>query len=182
MKMSNSNKNANTLLTPKENHCKSINLPNEILKPTNTLSSNKTPNIILNKTKTRMSIASTSNNNNNISYIPINGTENNNKHIVSNNRINNSQHSKNKNKSSTSQLKDLKIRKDAKGVPIIKGKKKHRITFKDALDDVTGLIEEIEIESYKDYNAKELTIIEEKQETIKNKNNNDNTSCACAIF
>jgi len=92
-----------------------------------------------------------------------------------NNIINNN--GKNKRNSSTKQLNNLTSRRDAKGTPIIKGRKKHQITYKDYLDSKAKLVEVVKIESFKEYNAQDTDSIKQ------NKNSqDDNTSCACSIF
>lgn len=68
------------------------------------------------------------------------------------------------------------IRKDAKGVPIVKGHKKHRVTFRDFISK-QSLIDFINIESFKKDNSIEnSTISQEKTE------DSDNTSCTCLIY
>ncbi len=88
------------------------------------------------------------------------------------------------------QIKDSKTRRDAKGNPIIKGRKKHAISFKDLLDKNADLVEVVDVESFKEYNAKELSFADDKHASLTNLNNSsinngkssDNTSCACIVY
>ncbi len=144
----------------------------------------KLSNLNFNKVKTRNSVTTSTTNNDNKSIFNNNllltSTNEREKTSMNNNFNNNIQ--KNKKIDSNNVLKDMKIRKDANGVPIIRGKKRHRVTFKDMIDIKFELIDEVEVESYKDYNAKEISILEESNKKINNDNNNDNTSCTCLIF
>lgn len=162
--------------SPKNHHLKPIKIPSENLVATSSMSSSKNSNL-LHKVKSRNSVA--------VNYpsanVLLNGTDNKEKlgfsHFNSNSYL-----SKVRRVSDISQIKDNKIRRDAKGNVIVKGRKKHRISFKDILNKNANLVDVVDIESYKEYNAKELSILEEKQGTINNMNINDNTSCACIVF
>ena len=57
----------------------------------------------------------------------------------------------------TTNLKNVNIRKDRIGTLILKGKKKHLVTFNDQIGDV--LIDIKYIESYKKYNVRSKNII-----------------------
>lgn len=65
-------------------------------------------------------------------------------------------------------------RTDRRGIPIIKGSKKHRVTFSDNLKRKSSFVDKVEIESYKHYNVSN-TFSEEK------KSNSNSVSC-CAIY
>jgi hypothetical protein len=43
-------------------------------------------------------------------------------------------------------------RRDSRGIPIVKGLKKHKVVFADRMQNKKSLIEKVEIESYKKYN------------------------------
>ena len=85
--------------------------------------------------------------------------------------------SKGKSSALNSQLTNVKCRRDWKGNRILKGKKKHQITFKDFKDSNAKLVEVVKIESYKAYNAKEIDDKEQKEI-----NSDEINSCACSIF
>lgn len=78
---------------------------------------------------------------------------------------------------SAAQMPNFNCRRDAKGTPILKGRKNHKITFRDYLDNDSKLTDVVKIESYKEYNAKEIDSKE-----LKKTGTDDNTSCACTIF
>jgi len=175
----NGNSNSGVKESPKTHFKPPIKIASENLIATSTMSSSKTSNFLY-KAKQRNSAA-----NNIANPNPrVNGTDNREKLSVSQ-LNNNSNLSKVKRVSDISQIKDVKFRRDAKGIPIIKGRKKHRISFIDIQDKNANLVDIVEIESFKEYNARELTILEEKQTTLNGnltRNSNDNTSCACIIF
>lgn len=84
-----------------------------------------------------------------------------------------------KTNASSIQLSNIKCRRDARGTPILKGRKKHRIAFRDYLDGNGKLFEVFKIQSYKEYNAQHIEV----NLHMKNNNNkDDNTSCACIVF
>ncbi len=183
----NGNSNLSVKESPKHHHMKPIKIPSENLISTASMSSSKTSNLHY-KSKSRNSTANNHNNLNNNNNLTSNGTET--KEKTSINQVStNSNLSKVKRVSDTSHIKDSKIRRDAKGNPIVKGRKKHRVSFKDVLDKNADLVEVVEIESFKDYNAEELSIVEDKNATFGNQSNtrngcsgNDNTSCTCIVF
>ena len=64
------------------------------------------------------------------------------------------------------------IRRDQKGIPIMKESKLHKISFCDKLTEKRNLTDVIEIESYKKYN-----VIEDEEE-----HRSKTLSCRCIIF
>ena len=71
-------------------------------------------------------------------------------------------------------LTDIKLRKDFKGTPIVKGSHEHRIGFRDLVSK-KSLVDYIKIESFK-INTDSISGNTEKKE------DNDNTSCSCIIY
>ena len=67
---------------------------------------------------------------------------------------------------------EKKIRKDAKGNPIVKGNKNYKVTFKDLISK-EKLVQYVEIEDHKKYNFANSHMSEPE---------NDNVSCTCVIF
>lgn len=137
-------------------------------------------NLLLNTNEKEKSSKSISNNttSKNLNYNEIEKITN----IINNNVV--SKHNKNlinsnenkKNNTSDCHLIKLRCRRDTKGIPILRGRKKHGITFRDNLDKNANLIDVIKVQSYKLYNAQENIF---KPEKIRSE---DNTSCACWIF
>jgi prolyl oligopeptidase PreP (S9A serine peptidase family) len=122
--------------------------------------------------KEKSSISVNNKTNNNLSRInKINNSINN---YINNN--NNNNYAKGKIQSFQTSMPNLKFRRDAKGIPILRGRKKHGITFRDILDKNSKLVDIVKIESYKSFNAQEILIKQDK--TI----SDDGTSCACSIF
>lgn len=71
------------------------------------------------------------------------------------------------------------VRKDRKGVPIVKGGRIHKVTFIDRLEEKRKLIEYQQIESYKKYNLNSLA--HETDSSSNKDKSNSNTSC-CLIY
>jgi len=180
MKMRSSISNGNTILNKKESDNKKPSkvISNNIVMGYTSDASKNTNFNNINKVKKRDSNAESLNNA--ILFSTRNDKDKSNITNITNNVVNN-KIINSKQIPSSNVLKENRIRKDFKGNPILKGGKKHRISFKDLIGKNNNLVETIEIESYKAFNAFNETIIEDDdKKDIKDQN--DNTSCSCVIF
>ena len=74
------------------------------------------------------------------------------------------------------ELTDITTRKDHRGIPILKGNKNYRVSFKDFVTKL-DLVEYLDLESYKILNLPDI-----KSEPPPQEEKNDNTSCSCLVF
>lgn len=74
---------------------------------------------------------------------------------------------------------NLKARKDSRGIPILKGKKNHKLVFADQIQG-SNLVNIVEIECYKEFNVVDEDSTPDKLN--ENNKNSENVSCTCIFL